>query len=82
MATKPQPPNGRDDVLSTLDMAIATLNLAEEGTSVAPVKNAFTSAGVLLAAIKVGFLPARWTDYWLVTNVHRIRWLPNPTTLT
>ena len=63
MATQSRPPNGRDDVLSALNTAIASLKLAKEGASVTPAKNAFTSAGVLLTAIKVRFLPARLTDH-------------------
>ena len=72
MATESKPPNGRDGVLPTLNMAIAALNLANDGTSVVPVKNAFTSARVLLATIKVGFLPARvgrlLTSNWCVQD--------------
>ena len=59
MATKTQRLQGHNDVLSLLNMAIDALNLAKEATSVAPAKTAFTSTGVLLAMIKVGFLPVQ-----------------------
>jgi hypothetical protein len=54
MTTKPQRPQGLDDVLSSLNLAINTLNLAREATDVTPAKTAFTSAGVLLTIIRVG----------------------------
>ena len=49
---------GQHDTLSSLNMVIGTLNHAKGATSVAPAKAAFTSAGVLLAMIRVGFLSA------------------------
>ena len=71
---------GRDGVLSSLNTAIGALNRAKEATSVTTVKATFTSAGVLLTAIKVGFLqiyigrsPAdvcrtRWPTKWIMSN--------------
>jgi len=52
MAGKSQRPQGKDGVLSPLDMAIDTLNLAKVATNVTPAKTAFTSAGVLLTMIR------------------------------
>ena len=43
--------------LSSLDAGIKTLDLARETASAKPVKDALSSAGVLLATIRVGFLP-------------------------
>jgi hypothetical protein len=59
MAAKSQRPNGRDGTLSSLNMAIDALNRAKEVTGTIPAKAAFTSAGVLLTMIRVGFLPVR-----------------------
>jgi len=47
-----------EDVLPSLNVAIGALNRAKEVTSVTPAKAAFTSAGVLLTTIRVGFLLA------------------------
>jgi len=58
MTGKSQRPKGRNSVLSSLDVAIGGLNLAKEATTVISAKTAFTSAGVLLTMIRVGFLPA------------------------
>ena len=57
MAGESQGQKGRDSVLSSLNMAIGALNRAKEATSVTPAKAMFTSAGVLLTMIRVGFLP-------------------------
>jgi len=73
MATKTQRPQGHNGVPSTLNVAIDALNLAKETTSVTPVKTAFTSAGVLLTMIRVGFLPI-YAGRLLTTNVYRTRW--------
>jgi len=71
MATKSQRPKGRDDALSSLNMAIDALNRAKETTSIIPAEAAFTSAIVLLTMIKVGFLPVHVAR--LLTNVYRTR---------
>ena len=71
MATKSQQPKGRDDALSSLNMAIGALNLAKEATDMAPAKAAFTSTGVLLIIIRVGFPPVYVGR--LLANTYRIR---------
>ena len=56
MADKSKRPKGRDSVLSSLDVAIDGLNLAEELSSVTPAKTVFGSVSILLTMIKVRFL--------------------------
>ena len=63
MATKSQRPQGRDGVLSSLNKAITTLNLAKEATSVTPAKSAFTSAGLLLTMVRVGSFRFKLVDW-------------------
>ena len=53
MATKSQRPKGRDAILSSLNMAIDTLNLAKELSSITPAKAVFGSVAILLTMIKV-----------------------------
>ena len=48
-----QRPKERDGVLSTLNVAIETLNLAKEICSITPAKAAFGSVSVLLIMIRV-----------------------------
>jgi hypothetical protein len=45
----------RDDVLSSLNVAIETINLAKEVSSITPAKAVFGSVGVILTMIKVSF---------------------------
>ena len=45
----------RDDVLSTLNVAIEAMNLAKEISCVTPAKAVFGSVGVLLTMIRVRF---------------------------
>jgi len=71
MAAKSQRLKGRDDALSSLNEAIDALNLTEV-PNIAPVKAAFTSAGVLLTEIRVCFLPVHVGR--LLDNVYRIQW--------
>jgi len=66
MATKSQRPNGQDGALSSLNTAIDALNLAKSSASITPAKAAFDSAGLLLTTIRVGFLPSRVADCWLM----------------
>ena len=66
MSTTSPQPKGRDDVLSSLGMAVGTLNRAEEATSVTSAKIAFASASLLLTMIRVGFPPATLIDRWLM----------------
>ena len=53
---------GRNDVISSLNVAIDALNLAKEVTTVTSAKAAFTSAGVLLAMIRVGSFRSESVD--------------------
>ena len=48
----------RDVILSSLNAAIETLNLAKEISSITPAKAVFGSVSVILTTIKVGFLPS------------------------
>lgn len=57
MATKTQQAKGRDDALSSLNTAVNVLNRAGGATSVTQARAAFTSAGILLAMIRVGLFP-------------------------
>jgi len=61
MATNSQRPKARDDVLSSLNVAIDALNLAEV-SSITPVKAVFGPASVLLTEIKVGSSQAMVVD--------------------
>ena len=56
METKSQRPEGRDGVLSTLDVAVDELNLAKELSSITPAKAVFGSVVILLTMIKVCFI--------------------------
>ena len=71
MADKTQRPKGRDDSLSSLNIAIDGLNLAKEATDIALAKAAFTSTGVLLTMIRVGFSPVYVGR--LLANAYRTR---------
>ena len=57
MDTKFQRPKGRDSALSSLNMAIETLNLAKDISGIAPVKAALGSVSVLLTMVRVRSLP-------------------------
>ena len=46
----------RDNVLSSLNAAIETLNLAKEISSITPAKAVFGPVSVILTMIRVGFL--------------------------
>ena len=54
MTDKLQRPKGQDRALSTLNVAIDTLNLAKEVASITPAKAAFGSVAILLAMVRVG----------------------------
>ena len=56
MMDKPQQPKGRDRVLSTLTMAIDSLDLAKKAASVTPAEAIFGSVAMLLIMIRVSFL--------------------------
>ena len=49
----PQPVEGCDEALSSLTISIEALNLAEQNSTIKPVKTVFGSAGGLLATIRV-----------------------------
>jgi hypothetical protein len=49
----------REDVLSSLNMAIESLNLAKELSSITPAKTVFSSAGIILTMIRVDFFLLR-----------------------
>ena len=72
MADETQGSRGGDGVPSSLNMAICVLNRVKEATNVTPAKAAFTSAGILLTMIRVGFLPVHIGR--LPANVYRTRW--------
>jgi hypothetical protein len=55
MAAESQQPEGRDGVISSLNMAIDVLNLAKELSSITPAKAVFGSVSILLTTIKVRF---------------------------
>jgi len=55
MATKSQQPKHRD-ALSSLNAAVAALNLAKELSSVTPAKAVFGTVSVILTMIRVSFL--------------------------
>ena len=49
----------RDVTLSSLNAAIEAINLAKEIASITPAKAVFGSVSVVLAMIRVSFLPVR-----------------------
>ena len=59
MASTPQPPKGRDGVLSTLDVFILGLGLAKDSCGIPPAQIALGSAVVLLTMIRVHPLTPR-----------------------
>ena len=67
MTTNPQRPRGRDG-LPLLNVAIQTLNLAKEVSSIAPAKVIFGSVSILLAMIIVRSL-LYWADEFEI-HVH------------
>ena len=58
MTVRPQQPKGRDGALSSLNVAIAAVDLAKEDSRITQAKAAFGSVGVLLAIIRAGFPPS------------------------
>jgi len=53
MAANSQQPKGRDRALPALNVAIDTLNLAKEASSLTPAKPVFGSVSILLTMIRV-----------------------------
>ena len=66
MTDKSQRLKGRNDILSSLNVAIGGLDLAKQATTVIPAKTVFTSASVLLTTIRVSFLWRMLVDCWLM----------------
>ena len=56
MQSESQRPNERESVISALNAAIETLNLAKEISSIAPAKAVFGSVSVILTVIRVSIL--------------------------
>ena len=52
---RPQRQKDRGRVVPTLDVAIASLNIAKEATSTTPVNPVFGSVAILLTMIRVSF---------------------------
>ena len=71
METETPRPKGPDDPLSSLGVAIDTLDLAKNRATVKPIKDALGSASVLLTTIRVRYLPAHIGR--LLTDIRRIR---------
>jgi hypothetical protein len=61
MATNSQRPGERSGVVSTLNVTIDALDLAEETSSITPAKAVFGSVSILLTMIKVRFPPPATT---------------------
>ena len=57
MATSSQQPERRNNPLSSLDMTVEVLNLAEQVSDVPPVKTVLSSASAILVTIRVWSLP-------------------------
>ena len=53
---EPQP-KGRESAISALNAVIEALNLAKEVSSIVPAEAVFASVSVILAMIRVSFLP-------------------------
>jgi len=59
MDAKSKQSKRRDDVLSSLNVIIEGLNLAESLSSITPAKAVFSTVSVILTMIRVSFLPLR-----------------------
>jgi len=69
MTTESQQPKGQDGALSSLDKAIAAVELAKADSKITQAKAAFGSVVILLAIIRVGTLVS--IDKPLANLVHR-----------
>ena len=56
MDAKPKQSKRRENVLSSLNVLIEGLNLAENLSSITPAKAVFSTVSVILTMIRVGFL--------------------------
>ena len=63
MDPRPQRPKRRDTVLSSLNVAIETMNIANDALSMTPAKAALGSVTVILTMIRVG---SRLVRGWLL----------------
>ena len=72
-STQPQQQNGRDGVLSALDVLIQALSLAKDSCGIPPAQIALGSAAVLLTMIRVRFLRIL-EDGHLIRTYPRTRW--------
>ena len=57
MKVRSQGPKGREDTVSELNTAIETSNLAKNASGITPAKALFGSVSIILATIRVSFLP-------------------------
>ena len=67
MATKSQKSKGRENVLSLLNAAIKAATVAKGVVNGTPAQVAFSTAAVLLTAIRVSFLFFRGYMFWADT---------------
>jgi hypothetical protein len=67
MASTSQQQEGRDRLLSTLDVFIQVLNLAKDTCGIPPAQVAFGSASVLLTMIRVRFPYPAKTNFLLTS---------------
>ena len=70
MTDKSKRPKERDGITSALNAAIEALNLAKEISSITPAKAVFGSVSIILAAIRVSFLPVNVFLDQLQTEIH------------
>jgi len=82
MEAESQRPKGRKKTISALNVAIETLNLAKELSSITPAKAVFGSVSVILVTIRVSSLlvfcwrnadrnapRTRWSTEWIMSNL-------------
>jgi len=74
MDAETKPSKRRDNVISSLNMAIDVLNIAKEVSSITPAKAVFGSVSALIVMIKVRFpLPSVLHTQFPDLHVSRIR---------
>ena len=69
MATSSQQPERRNNPLSSLNMTVEVLNLAEEVSDVPPVKTVLGSASAILVMIRVWSLPIYFGEFQTYARV-------------
>jgi len=57
MKVESRRPKEREGTISELNTAIETLNLAKDASGIAPAKAVFGTVSIILATIRVSFLP-------------------------